>query len=218
VHAYVSERDDERLRRDLLQRIHWDCGKPDLAGVMQEIEERLVVLGRDRFNLPATEARRLANVLIYHVLKRAVLKNASDRFLTRAELYGAIDAATRVSVSRQTAGSVLDIGAAAIAIALASGQSLDAAFSAVDTSWLTPSSDLPSPHGIIARRKFASQIEHALTKYGGAIRGRQRAGKIYCCPGSRRDEACWLYHGRSERRGSTRSGSGLVLRWAGSVR
>jgi hypothetical protein len=47
VRAYVSERDDEALRRDLLQRIHWDCGRPDLAGLIQEIEERLVVLGRE---------------------------------------------------------------------------------------------------------------------------------------------------------------------------
>jgi hypothetical protein len=168
VHAYVNGRDDEALRRDLLQRIHWDCGKPDLAGLMQEIEERLVVLGRDRFNLPAAEARRLANVLIYHVLKKAVLKNASDRVLTRAELYGTIDAATRISVSRQTAGSMLDIGAT-IASALAGGQSIDATFSTVDTSWLIPSRDLAIPRGIIARRTLASQIEQALAKYGRVI-------------------------------------------------
>jgi hypothetical protein len=168
VHAYVSERDDKALRRDLLQRIHWDCGRPDLAGLMQEIEERLVVLGRDRFNLPATEARPLADVLIYHALKKSVLKNASDRVLTRAELYNAIDAATRISVSRQTAGSMLNIGAT-IASALASGQSLDAAFSAVDTSWLIPSSDLATPRGIISRRTLASHIEQALAKYGRVI-------------------------------------------------
>lgn len=168
VHAYVSERDDEALRRDLLQRIHWDCGRPDLAGLMQEIEERLVVLGRDRFGLPAAEVRPLANVLMYHVLKKSVLKSASDRVLTRAELYTAIDAATRISVSRQTAGSMLNLGAT-IASALASGQSLDAKFSAVDTSWLIPSSDLATPHGIIARRTLASQIEQALAKYGRVI-------------------------------------------------
>jgi hypothetical protein len=47
VHAYVNERDNEAIRRDLLQRIHWDCGQPDLSGLMQEIEERLIVLGRN---------------------------------------------------------------------------------------------------------------------------------------------------------------------------
>jgi len=168
VQAFVNARDNETLRRDLLQRIHWDCGQADLAGITQEIEERLVVLGRDRFNLPATEARRLANVLIYHVLKKSVLKQASERVLTRAELYSVIDAATRVSVTRQAAGSMLDFGAA-IATALAGGQSLDAAFSAVDTRWLISGADLATPRGIIARQILATQIEHALAKYGRVI-------------------------------------------------
>jgi len=133
-------------------RIYWDCGKPDLAGIMQEIEERLVVLGRELFNLPATDARQLANVLLYHVLKKSVLKNAADRVLTRAELYSAIDAATQISVPRQMVGSMLDIGSA-IATALAGGQSLDATFSAVDTSWLIPSSDFATPRAIICGRR-----------------------------------------------------------------
>jgi ATPase family associated with various cellular activities (AAA) len=164
VHAFVKARDDESLRRDLLQRIHWDCGMPDLAGLMQEIEEHLVVLGRDRFNLPATEARRLGNVLIYNVLKKSVLKIALDRVLSRAELYIAIDAATSVSVPRRTASSMLDIGAA-IANALASGQSLDATFSAVDTDWLIPSGDLATPRGVISRQAVASRIELELAKH-----------------------------------------------------
>jgi hypothetical protein len=91
VQAFVNARDDEALRRDLLQRIHWDTQQADLAGTTQEIEERLVILGRDHFNLPAPEARRLANILIHHVLKKSVLKSASDRVLTRADLYSAID-------------------------------------------------------------------------------------------------------------------------------
>jgi hypothetical protein len=168
VQAFVKGRNDEALRRDLLQRIQWDCGQADLAGITQEIEERLVVLGRDRFNLPATEARRLANVLIYHVLKKSVLKRASDRVLTRPDLYSVIDAATRVSVTRQAAGSMLDFGTA-IATALAGGQSLDAAFSAVDTRWLIPSADLETPRGIIARQSLASLIEEPLAKYGRVI-------------------------------------------------
>jgi hypothetical protein len=136
VHAFVKVRDDEALRRDLLHRIHWDCGKPDLAGIMQEIEERLVVLGRELFNVPSTEARQLANVLLYHVLKKSVLKDAVDRVLTLAELYGAIDTATQISVSRQTVGSMLDMGSA-LATALAGGQPLHATFSAVDTRSLS---------------------------------------------------------------------------------
>jgi hypothetical protein len=168
VEAFVTRRNDDELRHDLLQRIHWDCGQPDLSGITREIEERLVVLGRDRFNLPAIEARRLANGLIYHVLKKSVLKEAKDRVLTRAELYGEIDTATRVSVPRQAAGSMLDFRTI-IATTLASGQSFDAVFSAVDTSWLIPSVDLAAPPGVIARPTLVDQIEQALKKNGSVI-------------------------------------------------
>jgi hypothetical protein len=68
VKHFVNSLDDEALRRDLLQRVYWDCGKPDLVGITQEIEERLIVLGRERFNLPASEAKRLVNVLMYLAL------------------------------------------------------------------------------------------------------------------------------------------------------
>jgi hypothetical protein len=168
VQTFIKARDDDALRRDLLQRIHWDCGRENHIGITHEIEERLVVLGRERFNLPAAEARRLVNVLIYHVLKKSVLKQASERILTRAELYSVIDAATRVSVTRQTAGAMLDLGAT-ITAALAGGQSLDAAFSVVDTHWLIPSADLETPRGIITRQTLASQIELALIKYGRVV-------------------------------------------------
>jgi hypothetical protein len=68
---------------------------------------------------------------------------------------------------------MLDIGAT-IASALAGGQSIDATFSTVDTSWLIPSRDLAIPRGIIARRTLASQIEQALHKYGRVILARVR--------------------------------------------
>jgi hypothetical protein len=168
VRAFVESRDDEALRDDLLRRVHWDCGKPDLAGIVQEIEERLVVLGRELFKLSAPEARRLSNVLLYHVLKKSVLKNASDRVLTRAELYKEVDAATLLSVPRQAVGSILDIGSA-LATALAAGQTLDATFSATDSSWLIPSSDIATPRAIISRQPLAARVEQALTKHGRVI-------------------------------------------------
>ena len=66
------------------------------------------------------------------------------------------------------AGSMLDIGAT-VASAFAGGQSLDTAFSAVDTSWLIPSNELATPRGMIVRQTLASQVEQALAKYGCVI-------------------------------------------------
>ena len=93
VREFVRVRDDEALRRDLLRRIHWDCGNPDISSLRQELEDRLVVLGRDKFNLPAAETVQLADILIYQALQRSIQKGSAQRVLTRAELYNTIDRA-----------------------------------------------------------------------------------------------------------------------------
>src|SRR5882724_2062131 len=166
VRAFVTARDDEALRTDLLHRVHWECGKPDISGIVQELEERLVILGREKFGLAATEARQLSNTLLYHVLKKSVLKSPEERVLTRAELYSTIDAVTQISVSRKTVGSMLDIGSVLAAV-LSGGDA--AALSAAETSWLIPKSDFATPRAVISRQMLASKIEQALAKYGQVV-------------------------------------------------
>ncbi len=166
VRAFVTARDNESLRRDLLQRVHWDCGKPDISGIVQELEGRLVILGRDNFGLSATEARQLSNTLLYHVLKKSIQKDPEERVLTRPELYSTIDAATQISVSRKTVGSMLDMSSVLAAV-LSGGDA--AALSAAETSWLIPSSDFATPRAVISRQTLASRIEQALARYGQVI-------------------------------------------------
>jgi hypothetical protein len=100
VKEFVRVRNDDQLRNDLLRKIFWDCGAPDLSEVQRELEDRLIVLARDWGGVPSTDARRLANTVMHYTLKKAVLDKASNRFLTRSELYEVIDGATRVSLSR----------------------------------------------------------------------------------------------------------------------
>jgi hypothetical protein len=168
VVAFVKARNDVELRRDLFQKIHWDCGQPDMVGVTRELEERLIVLGRDKFGLTAPEARRLAHFLIYRVLEKSILKNRSERVLTRPDLYAAIDSATQVVVSRQAANAMTQLGPL-LAATLAGGQGAGSAFASIDTNWLVPSSDLPKPRGIIARQTLSDKIEITLVKYGQVI-------------------------------------------------
>ncbi|SFN02720.1 hypothetical protein SAMN05216573_10785 [Bradyrhizobium sp. Rc3b] len=166
VHAFVEARDNETLRRELLQKIFWDCGKPDLAGVMLEIEERLIVLSREIFGLPAADAKQLAILLPYHALKKSVLKSPADRALTRADLFNVIDAATQISMPRQFVGSLLDMGS--FTAALADGRSV-ATVSAVDTSWLISSTDFPQPRGVIERQDLKRRIIQALSEEGQVV-------------------------------------------------
>jgi hypothetical protein len=65
VRNFVSARDDDSVRQNLLQPIHWECGQPDMSGIRRELEERLVVLGRERYMLPAPEAKRLTDPLMH---------------------------------------------------------------------------------------------------------------------------------------------------------
>ena len=83
-----------------LSKIHWDCGKPDFSTLRQELDERLIVVGRDKFNIPAQETQRLADVLIYRVLKKSIGKTPKDRVLIRSELYTTIDLISRLSIPR----------------------------------------------------------------------------------------------------------------------
>jgi hypothetical protein len=126
-----------------LQKIHWDADQEDLAGVTRELEERLVVLGRDRFGLAAQEARRLKDLLIYHVLESSIIKDRAKRVLTRAELYTAFDAATQVVVPRQAANAMAQLGPM-LAAALTGGQG-GGSFAPADISWITRGDELPTP-------------------------------------------------------------------------
>lgn len=168
VDTFVRQRNDDELRRDLLRRIHWDAGQPDIAGVTNELEERLVVLGRDKFGIAGQDARRLAQPLIYHVLKTSVLKNRTERVLTRADLYSSIDAATQLVVSRQAASAITQLGPI-LSAALIGAQGSEGSFAAADLTWLVPGDELPVPRAIISRPKLTSTIEACLLSYGQAI-------------------------------------------------
>ena len=98
VRLYCEARDDSDLRDSLIRRIHWNCGELDFATLYKELESRLVVIGRDRFNLPSETAQRLVNHLVYKVLKTSTINDSKKRVLSRADFYTLVDEKTRVSV------------------------------------------------------------------------------------------------------------------------
>jgi tetratricopeptide (TPR) repeat protein len=159
VRKFCTDRGDDELRRDLLRRIHWDCGSPDLAGLKSETEGRLVMVGRDQFGVPAPEARRLATSVFYEVLKTSVAPKPSDRRLTKAALYELIDGLTSVVVPRSALGALT---------ALQGGnQPLTPQISAED--WLVSSDDLPLPRGVIDRPELEGRLTALLAKHPTAM-------------------------------------------------
>ncbi len=177
VQRFVKSRDDDALRRDMLQRVHWDCGKPDFKSLRQELEERLVVVGRDKFGLAAPESRRLADILVFQVLKKSIVKTRGGRVLTRSDLYVAVDAATRVSVPRGSVDTMAQI-ASGLVQPLGSGAAPSSMFSIEEMGWLIDGSTLPNPRNAIARDAVESVVAGALQQFGaGVLFGASGLGK-----------------------------------------
>jgi hypothetical protein len=166
VQQFVRDRpDDEVLRRDLLRNIHWQCGQPIFSDLLREIEDRLVVLGTDRYRLPAQDTQRFANALMFHVLRKSVLPDAKQRLLTRAELDRSIYTLTSVTVPRSVVDAIV-AGSKTFAGALTGGAPVALALSASNLNWLLPSSDIPRAIGIIARPTARETIIKGLAARG----------------------------------------------------
>ena len=157
----LKAREDAALRRDLFGKIHWDCGKPNFSTLRQELEERLIVVGRDRFNLPALEARRLADVLVYRVLEKSIATASQDRVLTRAMLHDAIDAATRLSIPRAAADALTQV-ASDLMQSLGRASGSRSVLAAEETGWLIDGHTLPTRRGMLPRKTVESTVGNTL--------------------------------------------------------
>ena len=161
VRAFCTTRDDATLRRDLFRRIHWDCGKPDFSALRQELEARLVVVARDRFHLPAPEARRLADHLVYQVLEKSTFKQTEERVLTRSQLYELIDSATQMSVPRSAIDAIARLGLD-LTVLFSGGLGPKNLLSTAQKGWLIEGTTLPVPQGRIARNSVESAVAASL--------------------------------------------------------
>jgi hypothetical protein len=168
VRVFVKARDDAALRSDLLRRIHWDCGQPNLSTLRRDIEDRLVVVGRKHSGLPADEARRLADPLVYRTLEKSVAKNGQERVLTLGDLYAAIDAETRISVPR-THIDALERLISNLAGRLGGTGNQANSLSVDDSSWIITSTTLPAPRAMISRPAIESRVIEVLQAFGTCV-------------------------------------------------
>ena len=168
VREFCRARDDAALRRELIRKIDWDCGAGDFDTARSDLEDRLIVLGRDKFGLSASEARRLVDPLVYRVLEKSTANAAQDRVLTRADLYTAIDSATRISLPR-AAVDELSRHAGELSEALGGGQGAEMPFSSTGPSWLLDGASLPILEGMIARKDLEGVAGTALDNFKSVV-------------------------------------------------
>ena len=167
VHAYCKARDDSALRSDLLQRIHWDCGRPDFSVLRQELQEQLVVLCKERFHVPAMEISTLPDLLLSLVLRKSILEDASERVLKRSDLDSAIDEATRISLPRSLVTRLeLLLSDALPRIKGVSGGAVPVVS---DPGWLIDSNTLADQPDIISRDTLEASIADALRTYAVCV-------------------------------------------------
>ena len=164
VRIFCRSRDDEELREGIVRRIHWHCGSPPFGTLHQLLESRLVVVARNLFHVPATEARRLADILVSHVLDRIV--NTPDRSLTRADLYALIDESTRVSMPRTAVDRILSQAAS---VSFADDTHPHPSVSTAEPSWLIDNSPARARKGMIPRPTIDSAVSDALNRFGVAL-------------------------------------------------
>lgn len=168
VREFCRDRDDECFRRDVLQRIRWDCGQPNLSTLRADLEARLIVLGRDRFMLPAPDARNLADALAFHVLQKTVLKQSEQRVLNRSELYELIGRAAEIVLPRTILPGLVGVLPSSLAGSLSQAGG-GAELTLGDPGWLISGRTLPRLDRFIARGTVEEAAARALSSYGSAI-------------------------------------------------
>ena len=168
VREFCKARNDDELRRDLVERIHWECGQPEFSVLREELERRLILIGRHRFDLPAPDALRLVDLIVCHVLKKSITEDRENRFLTLADLYKLIDEFTQVSVRKSDVRSLLSIGTKIQSLLAAKG-SEDQIITPQDAHWLVDGATLPQVEGAISRVELELEVAHALDEFGAAV-------------------------------------------------
>ncbi|WP_420607317.1 hypothetical protein [Novosphingopyxis sp.] len=169
---HLRKLSDDDFRAEFLQRIHWDCGSPEIAGMRAELEASLIEF--------ATRARRMsshaAKQAVAAVLERVLLTAVSDkaRRLRCADLLELLDDVTSVAVPIEQLQSAF--------------RGADAAGAIVRSSLLAPVEDISLPdryaprHALVreldeARRACGIAIAHGATGLGKSLVARLLAAK-----------------------------------------
>ena len=181
VREFCRARDDDALREDLIRRIEWDCGTADFRTVRRELEDRLIVLGRERFELSSFEARQLADSLVYKVLQKSIADAPEERILTRGDLYESMEAAALITVPRSVFTRLVK-RASSLSEGLTGETNAEQPVSDIGPSWLLDEAELGVPNRMIAREVVVGVVKDSLLNVGAAVVvGPSGSGKSILC-------------------------------------
>jgi tetratricopeptide (TPR) repeat protein len=159
VQKFIDSRDDEALRRDLLQKIHWDCGRKNIDAVKAELKETVVEFGADQFRMPPSDAPKLVAGILDAVLD--TILTSDSRRLVRADLLELFEKFTHISLPHHDVAALMQ----AMSSRLGGGQG--AVIGAARL--LEPESELPLPRLLTDRVTLNDKIRECLQVGGLAF-------------------------------------------------
>ena len=181
VREFCRARDDDALRRDLIRRIDWDCGTADFKVARRDLEDRLIVLGRDRFELSSFDTRQVADSLVYTVLQKSIADAPEERLLTRGDLYEAMEAAALISIPRSLYTRLVNI-ALSLSEGLTGEASVEQPVADSGSSWLLDAPEPVVPDRMLARVVVERAVKDNLLNVGAAVVvGPSGSGKSILC-------------------------------------
>lgn len=171
VRDFVSSRSDDAVRSELLRRIHWECGQPNLAALREEFKDRLTTIAWERFNVPSQAIDSISDALLTRVLTKSIQDEPANRSLTHGDLISAIHEASRISVSVQTIERLLT--------GISGGPSSPQR-EAVLPSWIVSGSSLSAPRGMMIRAELLQTLRATLKRSSVLyIHGASGVGKTH---------------------------------------
>lgn len=156
VKALIREASDAGLWSDLIAPIEWDLDAAGTAEVIQDVKDRLVLLGSQR-GVSSEPAEAVAAHLYAHAYETATRQQ--DRTLTRAELLRLFDDKTRQNLP----AALVDRMLVALAGHLPSTDSVAIAVGGAATAIGRP---LPLPPRYFARTEVLDEVDRRLRRDG----------------------------------------------------
>lgn len=165
--AFVRERDDERLRRELLRRIEWRCGEGAIGDLAARFEDRVAEVCMDDYGVPWGESPRCAAIILLQVLR--VCSRSGSRACTHPELRNLLSSSTQVSTPRREYDAMV---AALVGAPRGSAVGLGA------TGGWESEADIPLPADLIPRAALVERVGSGLrTASFGLLHGGSGMGK-----------------------------------------
>ncbi len=155
VRAFIEARDDDALRRDLLQRVFWDCGASGLEEIQQVLADAVVAFGSERLRLSPRDVEGLPAVVLGQVLDTATKNDASARWLNAAALLRLCEEQATTSLPNSSLEGLLRQ-------LLPAGGNL---LSRVEVrAALEPVSAIPMPSDVLPRQSVVNDVLRALSQ------------------------------------------------------